>query len=94
MLSEQFIFGETTTGRPYVIHRHHPRFVAQIMAAADAPTDGRVVHLHEQGLVIANFAWVDEVDGVDIEPVLRGLRRAACDPSALRAHRQTFPGDV
>lgn len=76
-MSERFIFGRTSTGRPYVVHRHHPRFVAQIMAAADAPHEGRVVPLHEQELVIANFAWVDDIDGLDLDPVLRALEGAA-----------------
>ncbi|MBX3316453.1 MAG: hypothetical protein KF902_06260 [Phycisphaeraceae bacterium] len=77
-MSERFIFGQTSRGRPYVVHRHHPRFVAQIMADADAPDEGRVVRLDDRGLVIANFAWVDEIDGLDIEPVLRAMANAAC----------------
>lgn len=77
MTSERFIFGQTSAGRPYVVHRHHPRFVAQIMAAVDAPTDGRVVHLHDQDLVIAHFAWVDDIDGLDLEPVLQAMAGAA-----------------
>ncbi len=57
--------------------RHHPRFVAQIIAAADALTEGHVVRHHEQDLVIANFAGVDDVDGLDIDPVLQAMAGAA-----------------
>lgn len=77
MLSERFIFGQTAGGRPYVVHRHHPRFVAQIMAAIDAPTEGRVVRLQDQGLVIACFAWIDDIDGLDLDPVLQAMTGAA-----------------
>ncbi len=73
MLSERFIFGQTSGGRPYVVHRHHPRFVAQILAAGDAPDEGRVVRLHDQDLVIAYFAWVDDIDGLDLDPVLQAM---------------------
>jgi hypothetical protein len=78
MLSERFIFGQSSGGRPYVVHRHHPRFVAQIMAAADAPSEGRVVRIPEQDLVIAYFAWVDDIDGLDLDPVLQAMVDAAC----------------
>lgn len=86
MTSERFIFGQTARGRPYVVHRHHPRFVAQIMAAADAPSEGRVVRLQDQGLVIAYFAWVDDIDGLDIDPVLIAMAQVASRSVAANCH--------
>jgi hypothetical protein len=86
VVSERFIFGHTTSGQPYVVHRHHPRFVAQILTATDAPSEGRVVRLHEQDLVIAYFAWVDDVDGLDLDPVLQAMVDAAIESVASDLH--------
>ena len=88
---DEWILGDGQDGREYIVHAAPPRFVARVVmvdeatglpAPAEEPADvaGGIVYVVDEGTVLCEIEWIDEVDPGQVTPLIE----AAADIRFIR----------